>query len=106
MQEIAWQSSPYLIFAYPYQLEAYRSDKWDGVVPSPSDYEGYDGAAFYNYMNVDTYKLVQPKVATEAASNDGANTTVLVIVGVVVAVIVVALIIWMILRRRGRTVEV
>ena len=106
MQEIVWQSSPYLIFAYPYQLEAYRSDKWEGVVPSPSDYEGYDGAAFYNYMNVDTYKQVQPKVATETTSNTGANTTVLVIVGVVVAVIVVALIIWMVVRRRGRSVEV
>ena len=106
MQEIVWQSSPYLIFAYPYQLEAYRSDKWEGVVPSPSDYEGYDGAAFYNYMNVDTYKQVQPKVATETTSNTGANTTVLVIVGIVVAVIVVALIIWMVMRRRGRSVEV
>ena len=81
MQEIVWQSSPYLIFAYPYQLEAYRSDKWDGVVPSPSDYEGYDGAAFYNYMNVDTYKQVQPKVATETAEQHGANTTMLIIVG-------------------------
>ena len=70
MQEIVWQSSPYLIFAYPYQLEAYRSDKWQGVVPSPSDYEGYDGAAFYNYMNVDTYKQVQPVVATETAESD------------------------------------
>ena len=106
MQEIVWQSSPYLIFAYPYQLEAYRSDKWEGVVPSPSDYEGYDGAAFYNYMNVDTYKQVQPKVATETTSTTGANTTVLVIVGIVVAVIVVALIIWMVVRRRGRSVEV
>jgi peptide/nickel transport system substrate-binding protein len=106
MQEIVWQSSPYLIFAYPYQLEAYRSDKWEGVVPSPSNYEGYDGAAFYNYMNVDTYKQVQPKLATETTSTTGANTTVLVIVGVVVAVIVVALIIWMVERRRGRSVEV
>ncbi len=106
MQEIVWQSSPYLIFAYPYQLEAYRSDKWEGVVPSPSDYEGYDGAAFYNYMNVDTYKQVQPKVAAEATADDGANTTVLVIVAVVAVVIVVALVIWMVVRRRGRSVEV
>jgi peptide/nickel transport system substrate-binding protein len=105
MQEIVWQSSPYLIFAYPYQLEAYRSDKWDGVVPSPSDYEGYDGAAFYNYMNVDTYKQVQPKVVAETATS-GANTTVLVIVGVVVALVVIALIVWIVVRRRGRSVEV
>jgi peptide/nickel transport system substrate-binding protein len=106
MQEIVWQSSPYLIFAYPYQLEAYRSDKWDGVVPSPSNYEGYDGAAFYNYMNVDTYKQVQPKVAAETTTSSGANTTVLAIGGVVVALIVIGLIVWILVRRRGRSVEV
>ena len=105
MQEIAWQSSPYLIFAYPYQLEAYRSDKWQNVVPSPTDYEGYDGAAFYNYMNVDTYRLVEPKVAA-ATTESGANTTVLIVVTVAVAAVVVALIAWVILRRRGRSVEV
>ncbi len=104
MQEIVWQSSPYLIFAYPYQLEAYRSDKWQGVVPSPSNYEGYDGAAFYNYMNVDTYKQIEPKTAA-AATESGANTTALFIVGAVVVVAVVALIVWMVARRRGRSVE-
>jgi peptide/nickel transport system substrate-binding protein len=104
MQEIVWQSSPYLIFAYPYQLEAYRSDRWEGVVPSPSDYEGYDGAAFYNYMNVDTYKQVAPKTATAAAESSGTSTTLIIVI-VVVAVIVVALVAWMIARSRGRSVE-
>ena len=96
MQEIVWQSSPYLIFAYPYQLEAYRSDKWQGVVPSPSEYEGYDGAAFYNYMNVDTYKLVEPKTATATAEERQPTRSVLIIVVVVIAVIVVALVAWMV----------
>jgi peptide/nickel transport system substrate-binding protein len=105
MQEIVWESSPYLIFAYPYQLEAYRSDKWQGVVPSPAEYEGYDGAAFYNYMNVDTYKQVEPKVATDTAES-GADTTVLVVVAVVAAVIAVALVVWMVVRRRSRSMEV
>jgi peptide/nickel transport system substrate-binding protein len=105
MQEIVWESSPYLIFAYPYQLEAYRSDKWEGVVPSPSDYEGYDGAAFYNYMNVDTYKQVQPVAATETAESGSSSTTLIVVVAIVV-VVVAALIAWMVLRRRGRSVEV
>jgi peptide/nickel transport system substrate-binding protein len=105
MQEIAWESSPYMIFAYPYQLEAYRGDKWQGVVPSPSDYEGYDGAAFYNYMNVDTYRFVEPATATAATADDGADRTLLIVVGIVAAVIVVGLIVWMTARRRGRTVE-
>jgi peptide/nickel transport system substrate-binding protein len=104
MQEIVWESSPYLIFAYPYQLEAYRSDKWQGVVASPSNYEGYDGAAFYNYMNVDTYRQIEPKTAA-AATESGANTTVLIVVGAVVAVAVIALVVWMVSRRRGRSEE-
>ncbi len=105
MQEIVWESSPYLIFAYPYQLEAYRSDKWQGVVPSPSNYEGYDGAAFYNYMNVDTYRLIEPAVAT-AQAESGDSSTALIVVIVVVAVVVVALIVWMTMRRRSRSEEV
>jgi peptide/nickel transport system substrate-binding protein len=106
MQEIVWRSSPYLIFAYPYQLEAYRSDKWQGVVPSPSDYKGYDGAAFYNYMNVDTYKQIQPRVATETNTSSGANTTVLLIVGIAAVAIIVALVFWIVVRRRDRSVEI
>jgi len=94
-----------MIFAYPYQLEAYRGDKWQGVVPSPSDYEGYDGAAFYNYMNVDAYRFVEPATATAATADAGADRTLLIVVGIVAAVIVVGLIVWMTARRRGRTVE-
>ena len=104
MQEIAWESSPYVIFAYPFQLEAYRSDKWQGVTPSPTNYEGYDGSAFYGYMNTDTYRNVEP-VAASTAESSGANTTVLIIIGVVAAVIVIGLIAWVTMRRRGRTVE-
>jgi peptide/nickel transport system substrate-binding protein len=103
MQEIVYQSSPYLIFAYPYQLEAYRSDKWQGVVPSPTDTAGYDGAAFYNYMNVDTYKNVEPKLATETAASSSNSTTIIIVV--IVAVVIVALVAWMLLRRRSRSVE-
>jgi len=104
MQEIVWESSPYLIFAYPYQLEAYRSDKWQGVVASPSDFEGYDGSAFYNYMNIDTFRFVEPATAA-TATDDGANNTALIIGGIVVAAVVVGFIVWLAARRRGRTVE-
>jgi peptide/nickel transport system substrate-binding protein len=103
MQEIVWESSPYLIFAYPFQLEAYRSDKWQGVTPSPTDYAGYDGSAFYNYMNVDSYRFVEPAATTTQEA--GANTTVLLIVGIVAAAVVIALIAWVVMRRRGRAVE-
>ena len=56
MQEFAWEQSPYLVFVYPYQLEAYRSDRLAGRDP-------------------------------------------------VAALIVVGLIVWVVMRRRGRSVE-
>ena len=105
MQEVAWEQSPYLIFAYPFQLEAYRSDRWQGVNPSPTSYEGYDGSAFYNYMNVDSYRFVEPATVGTATADAGANTSVLLIVGIVAALIVIGLIVWVVMRRRGRSVE-
>jgi len=101
MQMLVYQASNYLVFAYPYQMEGYNSDKWQGVVPSPSDIEGYDGSAFYNYQNIDTYRMVEPAVATTESA--GANTTVLLIVGIIVAVIVVGFVLMLVRRRRTRT---
>ncbi len=101
MQKLVYQAANYLIFAYPYQMEAYNSDKWEGVVPSPSDIEGYDGSAFYNYQNIDTYKSVTKKTATTA--DGGADTTVLLIVGVVVAIIVIGVIVMVVRRRAARS---
>jgi len=103
MQQMIWEASPYIIFTYPYELEAYRSDRWEGVVMSPQGMEGFDGAAFFNYPNVDTYRLVTAKTAETGTS--GANTTVLWIVGAVVAVVVVVAIVLLVRRRRGRSVE-
>ena len=103
MQKIIYASSPYLIFAYPYHLEAYRSDKWQGVVPAPSTYEGYDGSAFYNYMNVDTYKYVEPVATTTSDTESSSNAGL--IIGIIAAVVIVAIVVMVLLRRRSRTVE-
>ena len=102
MQKLVYQASNYLVFAYPYQMEGYNSDKWEGVVPSPSDIEGYDGSAFYNYQNIDTYKSVTKKTAT-TTEDGGSNTTVLLIVGVIVAIVVVAIILLVVRRRAARS---
>jgi peptide/nickel transport system substrate-binding protein len=104
MQQIAWRETPYLVFAYPYQLEGYNSGKWQGVVTSPSNVEGYDGSAFYNYVNVDTYRFVTAQTAATTSSS-GANTTVLIIVGGSVAVVVIGLIVLLMRRRAARSVE-
>ena len=104
MQQIIWEASPYIIFTYPYEIEAYRSDRWEGVVTSPQGVEGFDGAAFFNYPNVDTYRLITAKTTETGAS--GANTTVLWIVGALVAVVAIVVIVLLVRRRGSRSVEV
>jgi peptide/nickel transport system substrate-binding protein len=103
MQRIAYEESPYIIFVYHTQMEAYRSDKWQGVVPSPSDIQGFDGAAFYNYMNIDTYRFVTPKLG--APESSGANTTALAGVGIVAGLAVLGIVLLVVKRRRSRSVE-
>jgi peptide/nickel transport system substrate-binding protein len=105
MQQIVYESSPYLIFAYPYQLEAYRSDKWQGVTPAPTAYKGYDGSAFYNYMNVDSYRLVQPVAAETSSSTGGGGGSSMLIAGVVIAALAIAAAAWLLVRRSRRSVE-
>jgi peptide/nickel transport system substrate-binding protein len=70
MQEIFYQGSAYAILAYPYQLEAFNTDKWQGWVHVPSEApDGQEGAVIYSYNNIDTYRLVEPKAAEEAAED-------------------------------------
>jgi peptide/nickel transport system substrate-binding protein len=103
-QQIVWKASPYLIFGYPSEMEAYNHDTWQGVVTSPADIEDYDGAAFFNYVNIDTYRFITMKTASTGADS-GADTTVLAIVGVVVAIVVAGGIALLVRRRRSRSVE-
>ena len=101
-QQIAYQATPYVIFAYPNEMEAYRGDRWTGVVMSPSDVQGYDGSAFYNYENVDTYRFISETAKTGATS---ANNTVLIVVGVVAAILVIGGVVVLVRRRSARSVE-
>jgi len=64
MQQIFYQGAAYAILAYPYQLEAYNTDKWQGWVHVPGAApDGQQGAVIYNYNNIDTYRFVEPKAA-------------------------------------------
>ena len=67
MQQIFYQGAAYAILAYPYQLEAYNTDKWQGWVHVPGAAPGgQQGAVIYNYNNIDTYRFVEPKVSAAA----------------------------------------
>ena len=101
MQQIFYEAAPYAILAYPYQLEAFNTDKWQGWVHVPGEAVGeQQGAVLYSYNNIDTYRFVEPKVATAAEQSSGGSNTAL-IVGIVIAVVVVVLIVVLLLRRRG-----
>ncbi len=67
MQQLFYQGAAYAILAYPYQLEAYNTDKWQGWVHVPGEAPGgQQGAVIYNYNNIDTYRFVEPKTAATA----------------------------------------
>ena len=101
MQQIFYEAAPYAILAYPYQLEAFNTDKWQGWVHVPGEAVGeQQGAVLYSYNNIDTYRFVEPKVAAAAEQSSGGSNTAL-IVGIIVAVIVVVLVVVLLLRRRG-----
>ena len=67
MQQIFYKGAAYAIIAYPYQLEAYNTDKWQGWVHVPAQAPGgQQGSVIYSYNNIDTYRFVAPKVAAAA----------------------------------------
>jgi peptide/nickel transport system substrate-binding protein len=98
-QQLFYEAAPYIIFTYPYQLEAYNTKSWTGWVHAPSDYPGVSGSVLYDYNNVDTYKQVAP-VTASATTGSGSSSTGL-IVGIVIVVIVVVVVVVLLLRRRG-----
>jgi peptide/nickel transport system substrate-binding protein len=101
MQQVIFAGSPYLVFTYPSQLEAYNTSKWAGFVNAPSGFPGYTGSALYPYTNIDTYLNVRLKSASTASS----STNWGLIIGAVVAVVVIVIVIVVLLLRRPRTVE-
>ena len=89
-----YQASPYVIMAYPYQLEAWNSAKWTGWTKAPAA----DGAAIYDYNNIDTYRNL--RLASDATTSTGGGARGVTIVLIVVAVVVVAGVALLLVRRR------
>ena len=98
MQEIILDGSPYVLFTYPSQLEAYDTADWEGWTPVPNGIEGYTGSVLYPYTNIDTYVNVQPKVAAEE-EEASSNTTLIIVIAL--AAIAVFVVVALVLRRRG-----
>ena len=104
MQEIFYKGAAYAILTYPAQLEAYNTGKWQGWVPVPGEAaEGQQGTVLYSYNNIDTYRFVEPKAATESSGGGGSNTTLIVVIVVVLVVVAGAVVV--LLRRSGGRAE-
>jgi peptide/nickel transport system substrate-binding protein len=97
-EKIFYDSSPYAIMAYPYQLEAWNTNKWTGWTMAPAG----TGSAIYNYNNIDTYKNLRPNVA--AKSTGGARGGLIAAI-VAAVIVVVAVILFFARRGRSRAVE-
>ena len=92
-EQIFYKASPYVIMAYPYQLEAWNSAKWTGWTKAPAA----GGAAIYDYNNIDTYRDLT-LAGNSTTTGGGARGITLVVI--VVAIAVVAGIVVIVLRRR------
>ena len=107
MQQIFYEAAPYAILTYPFQLEAYNTDKWTGWVHVPGDLTGeQQGAVLYSYNNIDTYRFVEPVATTASTAGSGSSSsTTWLIIGGIAAIVVIVVIVLLVRRGRGRAVE-
>ncbi|MBM3146474.1 MAG: hypothetical protein FJ000_01105 [Actinobacteria bacterium] len=102
-EQIVYDSSPYLVLTYPYQLEAWNSEKWEGITPAPSGFQGYSGSAIYNFFNNATYMNVQPATVdtTGGGAADNGGLSGGAIAGIVIgAIVVLGAIVFFVVRSR------
>ncbi len=93
MEQIFYNEAPYVVIAYPKQLEAYNTKDWEGWKQAP---EGV-GAVSYVGDNIDTYLFAQPK----AAQSTGGGSHTGLIAGIIIAVaVVVCIVLWVFLRHK------
>ena len=96
-QEVMYEDNPCIVFAHPYKLQAYRTDKWTGWQRA-----GYgEGPAFFAKAPL-IYQNLEPRTAT--TSEGGLNSTWIVVV-VVVAITAAVVAILLVLRGRRRRAE-
>jgi peptide/nickel transport system substrate-binding protein len=97
MQEVMYEDCPCFTTVFPFKLQAYRTDKWDGWSRSLNG----KGPAFLTASDPRAYWQLTPKAAEEEESRLG------MWVGIIVAIVVVlAIVVWLVARsRRGGPAE-
>lgn len=115
MQQILYSDVPYVVLYYPQRIQAYRSDKWAGLIPM------VDG--FISKLNIQTamqVHMVEPEQASAVSSDDqsasnnatvttipapstassSSNYTLWIIIGIGIVLLVIFFI-----RRRNREAD-
>jgi peptide/nickel transport system substrate-binding protein len=88
MQRIAYEDNPYVILYYDNQLEAWRTDKFEGWSKTPSDAD--PGQVAFTFTTK-TYMNLQPLSAGGAGGDESGGTSPLLFVGLgIVAIAVIA----------------
>jgi peptide/nickel transport system substrate-binding protein len=96
MQRIAYEDNPYVILYYDNQLEAWRTDKFEGWTKTPSAAD--PGQVAFTFTTA-TYMNLQP-LSAGGAEDEGGGTSPLLYVGIgIVAIAVIAGIVYFV--RRG-----
>lgn len=105
MQQLFYTAGSYAVLWYPYRLQAYRSDRWQGITTFPPD--GGAALSLIAYGPYDTLLTAEPKPAAGSsaapadttAPSGGAGIAVGIGLLIFVVVIVGAILIY---RRRSR----
>ena len=98
MQQILYEDSPYVVFVYAHDTEAYNTSRWDGWVQSPKG----GGGVWYTADNIDSYLQLHPKSAT---IETGGNSTAWIATIALLLVVVVLVLVLLVRRARNRVVE-
>jgi peptide/nickel transport system substrate-binding protein len=96
MQRIAYEDNPYVILYYDNQLEAWRTDKFEGWTKTPKEVD--PGQVAFTFSTA-TYTNLEP-LSAGGAGDEGGSTSPLLFVGIgIVAIAVIAGIVYFV--RRG-----
>jgi peptide/nickel transport system substrate-binding protein len=100
MQQIVYNEAPYAVLYYDTTLQAYRSDRWTGFTPQPTD--GGDLLASYGPHGFVVIEPVSAESQQAAARESAGGFPAAAWIGIAVAVVVLALGAMLIRRRSSQ----
>ena len=109
-QEIFYDDSPYIVLAYPNDIEGVNTNQagakgtWTGWIASPGEItDSPHGGVFYTADNIDSYIYVSKATATTATTSSSSTSAIIAIV--LAALVVIAVVAWFLIRRGRRQTE-